>query len=369
MAIILDSLNALRRYRNLFLLGLAILLQVVFIQFPLLVEKVYSTSCFPYISQFSRFCVGWIPFSVGDCLYVGFICFLLVKMGRFIFLLVKKRLNKKVWLAIAKKNVIFLGCMYLIFNVLWGLNYHRAGSAYQLGIQPKAYSIAELKRLTDTLNARLTAVVPQISQGDSAIWYNSDALINASQRAYDVVSIKYPFLKYKTPAIKKMLVNGMGGFGGFSGYINPFTAEAQVDATLPPYTRSYVLCHEMAHQLGYAAEEEANMIGYLAIKSSANPAMRYSGYHDLLWMASRELYLRDSVSFFALKEKITPLVKLHTRQSNDYYKSFRNPFQPILTWWYDKYLKANSQTKGMKSYSYVTAWLIAYANTFGWDKL
>jgi hypothetical protein len=36
---------------------------------------------------------------------------------------------------------------------------------------------------------------------------------------------------------------------------------------------------------------------------------------------------------------------------------------------YDLYLKANSQDKGVKSYSYVTAWLIAYARKYGWQNI
>ena len=52
---------------------------------------------------------------------------------------------------------------------------------------------------------------------------------------------------------------------GFSGYLNPFTNEAQVDILIPKYQLPTTASHEVAHQLGYAAENEANFIGILPL--------------------------------------------------------------------------------------------------------
>jgi hypothetical protein len=166
-----------------------------------------------------------------------------------------------------------------------------------------------------------------------------------------------------------MLVGNIGGYGGFCGYLNPFTGEAQLNSNMPPFLRPYVACHEMGHQLGYAAEEEANMVGYLVARQSANPAVRYSVYHDLLNYAGGELYYLDSNAFKNLIKTVPALVKQHTRQERAYFSSFKNPLQPFINKWYDLYLKANNQEKGVKSYSYITAWLIAYAKKYGWNKI
>ena len=63
---------------------------------------------------------------------------------------------------------------------------------------------------------------------------------------------------------------------GYSGYINPFTNEAQINAKMVGYSTPITVCHEIAHQMGYAAETEANYLGYLAAKNSNNQYFRYS---------------------------------------------------------------------------------------------
>ena len=243
------------------------------------------------------------------------------------------------------------------------------GSAYQIRIAPGPYTTAELKQLADTLSSRLSAVIPKITKADSAEWFNFPAMRNRCISDYKKTATIYPFVTYNHPSVKKMLVGSIGGYGGFSGYLNPFTGEAHLNENLPPFLRPYVTSHEIGHQLGYAAEEEANMIGYLATHHSSNPAVRYSVYHDLLTYASRELYHADSNAYHELVSKLPLLVKQHSKQARDYYASFRNPVQRLVNQWYDLYLKANSQSKGVESYNYITAWLIAYAKKYGWQNI
>ena len=259
--------------------------------------------------------------------------------------------------------------VYLVFEWGWGLNYHRLGSAYQLQIVPDEYSKQELLQLTDTLNSRLNVLISEMQPGDSAVWKEFKLVRKSALECYKKAAVEFPFASYKIRSVKPMLVNTIGGYGGFSGYLNPFTGEAQASDDLPSYLQPYVLCHEMAHQLGYAAEEEANMIGYLACRSGANPAVRYSVYHDLMMYAARELYYKDTVAYNRLMDSLPPLARMHNQQAKAYFAQFRNPVQTLLNKWYDLYLKANSQEKGLKSYSYVTAWLIGYAKKYGWEKI
>ena len=49
---------------------------------------------------------------------------------------------------------------------------------------------------------------------------------------------------------------------GFSGYLNPFTLEAHINSTLPKISLPITIAHEMAHQNGIAAENDANFMGF-----------------------------------------------------------------------------------------------------------
>ena len=85
----------------------------------------------------------------------------------------------------------------------------------------------------------------------------------------------------------------LGNYSGFTGYYNPFTGESQVNSTVPVFTIPYTACHEVAHQLGYAKEMEANFAGYLAASTSDDNFFRYSVYLDLFRYANRNLFLLD----------------------------------------------------------------------------
>lgn len=333
------------------------------------VESWYSNGLYPIIGRIYRFLWGWIPFSFGDIIYTLAIGWFLWKLFSIIRLMFKKKTNRLYWLRLARKSAFFLIAAYGFFLLCWGLNYNRLGSADLLKLDPAKYTRAHLVQLTDTLQQRLEKNIGQIKAGDSLIWYNFTQLKQASVFNYRQAAIGLPFTAYQQVSVKKMLFGNLGGYFGFSGYFNPFTGEAQLVQGMPAFILPSIMSHEMAHQLGFAAEEEANLIGYLAAKNSPNPAIRYSIYHDLISYSLRELRSIDSVLYKQKFDQLNPLVKQHNQQIKDYFLGFKSPLTHLANIWYDLYLKANSQSKGLESYSFVSAWLIAYANKYGWDKL
>lgn len=152
---------------------------------------------------------------------------------------------------------------------------------------------------------------------------------------------------------------------GFLGYYNPFTGEAQVNLTQPRFLIPFVSCHEMAHQLGYASESEANFVGYLAAVNSPDMFFHYSAYFDLFNYANRELLLIDSAAAKNYYQQLDPLVKKDEEELREYWRKSDNAIEPLIKIFYDHYLKANQQTKGVKSYNEVIGWLIAYYNKYG----
>jgi hypothetical protein len=81
---------------------------------------------------------------------------------------------------------------------------------------------------------------------------------------YDNLAKEHPYFKYKVLSVKKSLFSVPLTYMGFGGYLNPFTNEAQVNDLLPMYTFPLTTAHEMAHQIGFASENECNFIGVLA---------------------------------------------------------------------------------------------------------
>ena len=63
--------------------------------------------------------------------------------------------------------------------------------------------------------------------------------------------------------VKLSTYSSILSYMGFSGYPNPFTLEAHINGDMPKMSMPITIVHEMAHQNGIAAENDANFKGFL----------------------------------------------------------------------------------------------------------
>ena len=127
----------------------------------------------------------------------------------------------------------------------------------------------------------------------------------------------------------------------------------------------FTTCHEIGHQLGYAKENEANFAGYLAARSSPDPAFRYSVYFDLYAYSWFYLYRLDSVLAKQFNHQLPAGVKKDQATLRKFLIRHRNPVEAVIDKLYGEYLRANEQPAGRMAYNEVIAWLVAYYRKFG----
>ncbi len=344
----------------LFLVALLIRLMAISRSF---VEQYYTNGFYIFISHTLRVLFGWLPFSIGDIIYTVAAVWLLLLVIRFIRLLFKRKMTKQKWLSALRKLLQFALLVYIIFNLFWGLNYNRLGIAYQLRLKPQKETKEDLNALTGMLLERVNKARQNLPEKVTYLSYQQSFAESVS--AYQKAQKKYAFLQYNFTSVKPSMYSLPGNYLGYSGYYNPFSAEAQVNVKMLPFTTPYVTCHEMAHQLGYATEDEANFVGYLAAKSSPDPQFQYSVYFDLFNYANRELYLYDSVAARANYEALDTLVKKDIIMYRRFWQRYQNAIEPVITMLYGHYLKANNQPAGLRTYDLVTALLIDYRKKYG----
>jgi Protein of unknown function (DUF3810) len=326
---------------------------------PNWIEHYYSNEIFLAISNFRCLLFGKIVFSLGDILYgVSFFALIFLFIRFMIALFQKKITAIEFWISLKR---FFLMCLviYLVFNVFWGLNYNRLGIATQIGLDIKEYDSNELKSLNALLvektNLSKKAIV------DNHVEYpNNKSLFIQTKNAYDTTAVLYNFLTYKNAAIKKSIWGWLGNYWGFTGYYNPFTGEAQLNTTVPKFLLPFAACHEVAHQLGYAKEKEANFVSYLVAKKYNDSLFLYSAYLDLFFYANRNLYSQDSTSANRYRELLSEDVKKDIAELVRFNKAHRNFMEPMISKIYDLFLRSNQQPQGMMSYDEVTVYLMAY---------
>jgi hypothetical protein len=345
------------------LFSVAIIIRFISLH-PMLVEKYYSSGIYPHISKVLKYAFGWLPFSIGDIIYGTLIIWVLVKLVKGIIKIFRKEYN---WAYLKTKIysiAVSLLLIYISFNLLWGLNYNRKGIAYQLGLTKEKYSAADLiiidSLLVEKVNESKRALLRQKKQYPS-----SAENFAAAANAYNNISKQYSWLAYKPASAKASLWGWAGNYIGFTGYYNPFTGEAQVNTTVPKFTQPFITCHEMAHQLGYAKEDEANFAGYLAATSSPDTLLHYSAYLDMYMYIQGSMMLSDIATTMYFSHKLIPEIKADLSDLYKFYGLHQSPLRPVFKWVYDGYLQKNEQPSGILTYEEVAAFLISYYKKHG----
>jgi hypothetical protein len=347
-------------------LALALLL-MGFGYFPAMVERCYSAGLYPVLLNVRLWITAWLPFSIGDLLYIFVCIYLIYKLIRSLIHIKKEGISKaKVWRASA---IILL--VWISFKLLWGLNYDRLGAGHLLDIEQKAYSGAAVdslvNELIDSLNSTRKLLTQVKIQVDTLPVGNPAPYFSWAQEAYQRAKTSYTFLPKQAPRVKATLFNPLADYVGFTGYFNPFTAEGQVRTDMPGLELPFVACHETAHMLGFASESEANLIGYLVAIQSTNPYVRYSAYNEIFTYAQREQFVqlaqqKDSVRFMGAvahnRARLDTLVKQDRQALRRFFNRHRSSVAPIMSGVYEQYLFLNKQNAGLKSYDEVIGWLI-----------
>lgn len=322
------------------------------------VEKYYSTGVYPYISSAQRIILGWIPFSIGDLFYAVAGVYLVYNLVKLIKTLVRRQATKVYLKNVGLNFLTGVLTVYVVFNLLWGLNYNRRGIDYQLGLNSLDYNDDDLVTVSRLIAEKMNELQPA-SEKTRPPLNIKDHLFDNAVSAYKNLGQASP-IAYRFRSIKPSIFSYLGNYLGFTGYYNPFSGEAQVNTTVPLFVRPFTTCHEMGHQLGYAKESEANFAGYLSASASTDSSFLYSVYFEMFAYSARYLYYADSSALKQISEGLSPGVKKDIRELREFYLSYQNPIETAVDRLYSQYLIANQQPTGKMSYSEVIAMLIAY---------
>ena len=328
-------------------------------KYPQFIEDYYSNGLYPIISAIKRYAFGWLPFSFGDLFYAAAIIYIIrwIIKNRKRFFKDTKRWLTEVFSA--------LTIIYLAFHLFWGMNYYRQPLHVTLNINDD-YTTEQLVTFTEKLIVKVNTFQKELAINDSTkveMPYSKNEILKRSPDGYEILKEQYSHLKYHPRSVKKSLFSIPLTYMGFSGYLNPLTNEAHVDGLIPAYKFPTTTCHEIAHQLGYAAENEANFIGSLAAIHNPDAHFQYSGYAFALRHCLNEIFRRDENLYNQTILSVNIGTLKNYREVRTFWEEYQNPLEPLFKATYSAYLQSNSQTGGIDSYSYVVALLVNYFET------
>lgn len=347
----------IRRYFLVLFLVLQILLLQILSWSPTFVEVIYSNGIYPFIGSFFRIIFGWIPFSIGDVIY--FIAGFLVIIW---FWNVRKNWRLH-WKSNLLKIINTLSISYFLFHFLWAFNYYRVPIFEKLHLK-QDYSTQQLIVFTENILDKTNKIHFQITN-DSLIKvtnpYTNAQIFAKAKNGYEFLSKKDRKYKFEHLSTKPSIISVPLSYMGFGGYINPFTNEAQVNYLIPKYQIAMTTSHEMAHQIGFASESEANFVGFLAVVHSDDLYLQYAGYSYVLRYCLSILAETDVATFEKMKAKVNPGIFENYEENEAFSKKYESVVEDFFKIFYDQFLKMNQQDEGLIGYSKFINLLISYS--------
>lgn len=337
--------------KSVILACLAILIYILFL-FPTLVQEYYSKGIYLYISSSLRFISSIFPFAIGDIVYALLIGFVLYKIIR--FFRNRKALKKADRFIVPLKVLNFFFILYIVFRVVWGLNYNRPSVSEELGIRSEKYSVKELVLLGNYFVKKTNDL--KVKQ-ENIPTYSIKDLEEKSAQAYLLMENKNSLFHYSNPCLKSVLNSWVISKVGIEGYYAPLTGEANLNMNLPDFVKPYVSCHEIAHQLGVAYEDEANLLGYLTASNSPDVNYQYSANYEMLRYILFEIRMKSPEDYKRLHDSLSTGVLTDFKTEKEFWRKYNGQMFGYMDAAFDSFLKLNNQKKGINSYQDIVIWL------------
>lgn len=324
-----------------------------------LVEEIYSSKIYPLIGNFLSRITSIFPFSLGELLIIllpliGFslIVYIIIGQG-----LLKDKLSKIVHLLIR-----FFSLVYILFYLLWGFNYYREDYMTIAKWQDHNPTFEDLVDLTREVIMEINSIRIGLDENELGIFELKDDIKDLSLIALEGFK-DYSVGSYRLDRIfsrpKPVFLSDYLSYTGITGIYFPFTAEANINTAVPHVTMLSTISHEIAHNKGFAKEDEANFIAYKANINNPDRRFQYSGYYLALSYLLNEVYNQDIDVYTLLFNDLAPEVRIDIENSRDFWNSRKGKTEEVMTRVNDNYLKSNNQDQGVQSYKGVVKLLLA----------
>lgn len=248
------------------------------------------------------------------------------------------------------------------FCLLWGVNYWTDGFQDKSGVYAQPVALEDLRAVTATFADRVSETAGDVARDEHGLFaVPREEILASSVHAYDGITEDFPFLAFDDPGVKPMAFSRLMSALDFTGFYSSFTGESNVNVDSPACMLPSTIAHELAHQRGFASEQECNFLAVLASTTSKDPAYVYSGWLIGYVYLGNALYSQDPEGYWAIRETLPEEAKLDLAYNNAYWAQFRDTaVQRASNKVYDGILKSYGDERGIQSYGTVVDLLVAY---------
>jgi hypothetical protein len=341
----------------------ALALQLLASWFPRVAERGYSEGLYRAIAAVTARATGRIPFSLAEWLVAAALVAVGWRVARFVARARRERGQlRRSALRAAGSVFAAAGGLYLAFLLAWGLNYAREPFAVLAGLDASPARVAELRAAGDELVEQADALrvgLPEDARGVMRLPDGLPGALARAERGYREAAAVYGVLAGHPGRAKPLAASRIFSYLGITGIFFPFTGEANVNADVPQPDLPFAISHEMAHARGFAREDEAGYIGYLACRFHPDADFRYSGVLAASVYALNALAGVDRAAHRQVAGRRSAAVRRDLQALQEWSDRYSGRVSRVSRSINNAYLRSQGQAEGVRSYGRMVDLLIA----------
>lgn len=258
--------------------------------------------------------------------------------------------------------VELVSVLIFLFVALWGLNHFDPQSvADQVGLNVTGYTTQQLQATTQYIVDQANRWANQVERdSDGAMVDDFAQWAKLANDGYQVLADQNSFFETSDASVKKLLSGRLFSYMGLTGIFIAFTSESNVNPETYTVSIPFTMCHELAHRLPVAPEDEANFCAFLACLNNPDPDFQYSCWYSAFLYTYNALYKADRQAATTVWNSLSSTVQEDCRRANAHYDQFEGQVQEAANKANDVYLKVFHEESGVQSYGEVTDLLIAW---------
>lgn len=253
--------------------------------------------------------------------------------------------------------------VFFLHTGLYGLNYYNGSVADDIRMSMDDYTQSDLELATSFYLEKANALSTQVSRDASGSldFPSFSELAGTAGNGFHNLTYKRSFSIFggDISPVKELGWADMYTSMGITGFTCFLTGEAAVNPQIPVSSLPFTMCHEMAHRMCVAREDEANFAAFLACQANDALEFQYSGYFMAYRYCYNALYAVDSMAAKAIAESCTDELLYDMQQYTEFFSSNRDENATKLADTVnDNYLKISGDEEGVRSYGAVCDQLV-----------
>lgn len=314
---------------------------------------------YPYVTRQLLNVLAWVSSLTGFLLWQAAVYVLVAALVATLVLVIVKKWSVVRWLGWVLAAVALV---WTLHTGLYGLNYY--ASPLEEDIRQGSYDFTkeDVKAATAYFRDRANELAKVVDRDEAG---NPDFLTfeNMAQTAGS------GFQKLKmdgqavfagsTAPVKKLGWAKMYTSMGITGFTFPVTGEAAVNPQIPAVSIPFVMCHEMAHRMAIAPEDDANFTAFLACDANEDLRFQYSACYMAYRYCFNDLYAVDASAALEISGGNDPLFHRDLTYYDQFFAREQNQVATeVATTVNNAYIQASGDEAGVESYGQVATQLV-----------